>query len=208
MIRAAIFDLDGTLVDSLPGIQGALNRALAALGYPTHPAADVRRFIGRGAWWLARQALPTSAPDSAADELAAQFKADYAASWPQGTLPFPGITALLGGLAMPIGVLSNKPDPFTREIVARLFPTINFAAVAGEIPGIPPKPAPDGALTMAAALGAAPAEVLFVGDSQVDLQTATAAGMPAAIVSWGYDDSILHLPSCCRSLDALRAALP
>jgi phosphoglycolate phosphatase len=210
-VTAVLFDLDGTHVDSLPGIRGSLNRGLAALGFPGHPPAAVRGFIGDGSWWLSRRALPASAPDSMVGVLEEHFKADYAQTWAAGTHPFPGIPELLAELAdsaIPLAVLSNKPHPFTVEIVATLFPGIPFAAVRGELSGTPRKPDPAGAIAIARALRLDPADILFVGDSRVDSQTAASAGMPAAIVAWGYDDHAMpSAPHWCHDIPALRRAL-
>jgi phosphoglycolate phosphatase len=213
VIGAILFDLDGTLIDSLPGISAALNRALGASGWPSHPPAKVRTFIGDGSWWLARRALPAEAPDTAVAAVEASFKADYALSWPVGTVPFAGIPSLLSdlnSLGRPLAVLSNKPHDFTVEIVKRLFPAVAFAAVRGEIHGIARKPDPAAALAIARELALEPAKILFVGDSRVDAQTAHHAGMPAALVGWGYDDALASVTTAqhwCQDLTSLRTLL-
>jgi phosphoglycolate phosphatase len=213
VIRALLFDLDGTLVDSLPGISGSLNRALSANGWPVHPEEKVRTFIGDGSWWLARRALPPEAPDNAVGPVETDFKADYAHSWPQGTRPFNEILPLLDELnqsGLLLAVLSNKPHDFTVEIVNRLFPSISFAVVRGEIHGIARKPDPASAIALAADLAVAPAEILFVGDSRVDALTAERAGMPAAMVAWGYDDAVASVTTAqhwCRDVKTLRSLL-
>ena len=98
VIRALVFDLDGTLVESLPGIAKALNCALERLGYPTHSLDDVRRFIGRGVAVLAREAVPADAPDSQAAQLADAFRSDYAGTWQSGTHLLPGVPETLAQL--------------------------------------------------------------------------------------------------------------
>lgn len=213
MIGAIIFDLDGTLIDSLPGISASLNRALAAAGWAPHPQERVRNFIGDGSWWLARRALPVAAPDSSVAAVEAYFKADYAQSWADGTRLFAGILPLLCELnrcRLPLAVLSNKPDEFTVKIVQRLLPEVVFTAVRGAIAGIPLKPDPAAAIALAQELGLEPARVLFVGDSRVDAQTADRAGMPAALVVWGYDDELLSVTtrhSKCSDVRALRSLI-
>lgn len=191
MHGALIFDLDGTLVESLPGIAASLNRALALHGLPTHGEAAVRGFIGDGAKMLVTRAL---APGEAAlhlDSVLRAFAEDYAVSWQDGTRPYDGIIGLLADLrarGIPMAVLSNKPHAFTTEIVAKLFPEHTFAAVLGNREGLPHKPDPTGALEIAATLGIAPENCVLIGDSTMDLDTARNAGMPCIAVTWGYHD--------------------
>jgi phosphoglycolate phosphatase len=187
-----IFDLDGTLVDSLPGIAASLNRSLSHLGLPTHGSPAVRTFIGNGSLELARKAVPAGSPDELAHQVEAAFKADYAATWPDGTAPYAGIPECLAALAaagFPLAVLSNKPHDFTVEIVERLFPGLPFAPVFGQRPEIPRKPDPEAALQIARHWGLAPENCRFIGDSTIDLVTAAAAGIPAVAVTWGYHDA-------------------
>jgi phosphoglycolate phosphatase len=187
-----IFDLDGTLVDSLPGIAASLNRSLSHLGLPTHGSPAIRTFIGNGSLELARKAVPAGSPDELAHQVEAAFKADYAATWPDGTAPYAGIPECLAALAaagLPLAVLSNKPHDFTVEIVERLFPGLPFAPVFGQRPEIPRKPDPEAALQIARHWGLAPENCRFIGDSTIDLVTAAAAGIPAVAVTWGYHDA-------------------
>ena len=191
MEHGLIFDLDGTLIDSLPGISGSLNRALEASGFATHPDRDVRRFIGNGSYELARRALPSGTPEAAILEVEERFKADYAGTWPDGTMPYLGIPALLEALSAAgrrLAVLSNKPHPFTVEIVERLFPGIRFEPVTGQRPELRRKPFPDAALWIAEQWSMLPADCLLIGDSTIDLVTAQAAGMQAVATAWGYHD--------------------
>ena len=188
--RAFIFDLDGTLVESLPGIATALNRALTAQGLPTHEETAVRHFIVNGSWMLCRRAAPDQ-DDTSIDAIETRFFQEYATAWREGTHPFPGIVPLLETLTahgIPLAVFSNKPHPFTIDIVAALFPHIPFTTVLGHQPDAPRKPDPAGALEIAAALQLPPADILFVGDSTVDFETAVNAGMPPLLVDWGYHD--------------------
>lgn len=191
MQKALIFDLDGTLVESLPGIAASLNRALALHGLPRHHHAAVRGFIGDGAKMLVTRAL---APGEAAIHLESvlrSFAEDYAASWSHGTHAYPGIQELLADLKsrdIPLAVLSNKPHAFTVEIVESLFPANTFASILGNREGLPHKPDPAGALEIAASLGVDPQRCILIGDSTMDLDTARSAGMEAVAVSWGYHD--------------------
>ena len=186
-----ILDLDGTLVDSLPGIAASLNRALESQGQSAHVTAAIRGFIGNGSLELARRALPEGAPPELAFAVEAAFKEDYAVTWPNGTAPYPGIPECLAALTsngFRLAVLSNKPHPFTVEIVARLFPDVAFDLVLGQRPDAPRKPDPEAALQIARHWGMAAGNCRFVGDSTIDLATARAAGIPAVAVGWGYHD--------------------
>jgi phosphoglycolate phosphatase len=186
-----IFDLDGTLVDSLPGIAASLNRTLTAHGLSGHSDAAIRSFIGNGVNTLIQRAAPTAADPATNESLIGLFKKDYALSWSQGTQPYPGIHHLLGELqksGFQMAVLSNKPHDFTVEMVRTIFPNCHFAKVLGQRDGIPHKPDPTGALQIANSLEAAPEQCTVVGDSTMDLETATNAGMKSIGVSWGYHD--------------------
>jgi phosphoglycolate phosphatase len=184
-----IFDLDGTLIDSLPGIAASLNRALERCGLPGHADGDVRRFIGNGSYELARRAMPDGSAPTDILAVESAFKDDYAITWPEGTAPYDGIRECLENLAASgyrMAVLSNKPHPFTVEIVQRLFPGMRFDPVFGQRPDTPRKPDPEAALQIARHWDYLPERCRFIGDSTVDLETARAAGMPAIAVGWGY----------------------
>lgn len=191
MTPGLIFDLDGTLVDSLPGIAASLNRVLAADGLTEHPPAAVRGFIGDGAWNLVRRAVPPQWNDQRVTELESAFKEDYAASWDLGTTPFRGMADLLASAQQAghaLAVLSNKPHPFTVAMVEALFPDGGFRCVLGHRGGRPLKPDPSGAFEVAAALGLAPGDCSLIGDSTMDVETARRAGMRPVGVTWGYHD--------------------
>jgi phosphoglycolate phosphatase len=184
-MRAVIFDLDGTLADTVGEIGAAMNQALAERGLPTHPLDAYRDFVGEGAMVLARRALP---PGSDADlaALVASFLVYYE---PIELLspPYPGIPELLDALAgVPKAVVSNKPDGNTRRIIAHTFSRWRWEAVLGMRPELPKKPDPAMALEAARRLGVAPADCTFVGDTAIDVATARAAGMRAVGVSWGF----------------------
>ncbi len=191
MKQGLLFDLDGTLVDSLPGITASLNHALAGKGFPTHGGLEVRRFIGNGSWMLAKRAAPRDSPDEVVAAIEQAFKAHYDLHWQEGTVPFPGVPEVLAELRAkghPMAVLSNKPHPFTTVIVERLFPGIRFDAVLGQKQGIPHKPDPAGALEIVRIFGLPPEDCVLVGDSTIDLETARNAGIRSVAVSWGYHD--------------------
>jgi phosphoglycolate phosphatase len=189
--QGLIFDLDGTLVDSLQGIAASLNLALAASGLPPHPPEVVRGFIGNGARVLIRRAAPVDADQSLLDTLEQAFKVDYDLTWPTGTFAYDGIVDLLEILqsrGYPLAVLSNKPHPFTVAMVSRMFPSIRFASVLGQRAGIPHKPDPAGALEISVVLEMLPRDCAVIGDSTMDIETARNAGMRAIAVTWGFHD--------------------
>ena len=179
MIRAVIFDLDGTLINSLPGIAASLNRVLKSNDLPTHEESVVRTFIGDGITKLVERALP-AASMAELDRLVPLMMADYAATWQDGSKPYDGVTEVLQDLlnhGLRIAVFSNKPDVYCQEITDTLFPTIPFTKVLGQRDGVPVKPDPTGALDIATALEADPSEIAFLGDSTIDLITAKNAKM-------------------------------
>ena len=191
MKQGLIFDLDGTLVDSLRGIAASLNHALSASGLPVHPDLAVREFIGNGSRILIQRAAPANADEALIDQVEQAFKADYDLTWQNGTIAYDGITELLEALqtrGYPLAVLSNKPHPFTETIVSRMFPTIRFTTVLGQRTGIPHKPDPAGALEIAHSLHLRPEDCIVIGDSTMDLETARNAGMRAIAVTWGFHD--------------------
>lgn len=191
MKHGLIFDLDGTLVDSLRGIAASLNKALAASGLPAHPPKSVRSFIGNGARILVRRAAPADADEALLRTVEQAFKSHYDLNWPDGTAVYDGIDDLLATLQQrghPLAVLSNKPHPFTGAIVSKIFPTVRFSAVLGQRDGIPHKPDPAGALEIAASLHLPTEHCIVIGDSTMDLETARNAGMRAVAVTWGFQD--------------------
>jgi len=189
---AVIFDLDGTLADTLTDIAAAMNRVLAAHGLPEHEPAAYKLMIGCGLRNLVREALP---PERRDDETVAschaEMMADYGRRCLEATRPYEGVPELLAHLAdeeIALAVLSNKADELTQRIVAALFAPDIFAEVVGRRPDLPAKPDPAAALLIAERLGAAPERVAYLGDSGVDMRTATAAGMIAIGVTWGFRD--------------------
>lgn len=191
MTPSLIFDLDGTLVDSLPGIAQSLNRALAAKQLPEHSQQAVRSFIGNGLQMLVKRGAPADAGDELIDELVQLFKDDYQHTWVEGTHPYPAVTHLLKELQADghqLAVLSNKTQEFTRSITHQLFPLIHFTLVVGQQDGIPHKPHPLGALRIANAMGCAPKHCILIGDSAADIETATNAEMQHIACTWGYQD--------------------
>ena len=186
-----LFDLDGTLVDSLPGIAATLNRTLDAHGLPGHSHTMVRSFVGNGLRNLVMRAAPQGAQPALIESLLSLYRKDYDLTWQHGTSAYPGVRSMLAELqaeGRPLAVLSNKVHDFTVTMVREIFPEIHFARVLGQREGVPHKPDPAGALQIAEALDAAPRNCVMVGDSTMDLETAAHAGMRGIAVSWGYHD--------------------
>ncbi len=187
-IEAVVFDLDGTLADTLADIADSTNRVLAARGLPTHERAAYRLFVGEGVTRLVARVLPRDA-QHLADEVASAFKEDYAEHLVKETRPYAGIPELVEALVarrLPIAVLSNKPDWATRKVVRALFPNVPFAAVVGFREEVPRKPDPTAALAIAEELGVSPERCALVGDTATDMKTAVAAGMMPVGVLWGF----------------------
>lgn len=187
---AAIFDLDGTLVDSLRDIGEAMNHALAAHGLPTYPLDVYRQLVGEGVRRLTERTVPAERPELI-DPVLAEYRRFYTEHLLVSTRPFEGIEPLLDALCargMRLAVLSNKPDPATQTIVRALFSRWPLRAVQGERSDVPRKPDPTGALQLARVLETEPSRCLFVGDSGIDMQTAVNAGMLPVGVLWGLRD--------------------
>lgn len=167
-----------------------MNAVLARLGFPTHPTDAYRYFVGDGTDCFARRVLPKDHLDDAAvNKCLAAMKAEYGRRWPENTKPYPGIPELLSALdelGLPKVVLSNKSDDFTRIMVASLLSQWSFEIVRGVGPSVPPKPDPTAAIEIARQLQIPPDEFLYLGDTNTDMQTASAAGMYAAGALWGF----------------------
>jgi phosphoglycolate phosphatase len=188
--KAVLFDLDGTLLDTLDDLADSTNAALAAMGLPVHPVDAYRYFVGDGLENLVRRVMGPRAsdPDAVAHgiELA---RREYAHRWADKSKPYPGIPDLLDQLTarrIPMTVFSNKPDEFTQLCIARLLPSWHFAVVQGASAAFPKKPDPSGAIAIAAKLGVAPTDCLYLGDTNTDMRTAVAAGMYPVGVLWGF----------------------
>ena len=201
-MRAFIFDLDGTLIDSLEDIGQACNDVLASHGYPVHPLPKYRYYVGRGFHKLVGDALPAGeAARLSSDDLSAliaEARAQYGKNMCVRTKPYEGITNALLALAdqgHPLAVLSNKPDDLTVELVQRYFPDVPFAQIRGGREGVPLKPEADAPLDMLRQMSVMPSASFYVGDSNVDIFTARNAGMTSIGVAWGF-----------RGADELRAA--
>lgn len=205
-----IFDLDGTILNTLDDLAEAANRALTEAGYAPRPMDDIRRFIGNGVAKLIRRALPPEAGDDEAARVLASFKAIYLAHVNDRTVPYPGIPELLdamGQAGVKAAVNSNKVHEATKLLCDVHFGR-RIAMALGEQPDIPRKPAPDGAFRIMGALNVQPGRTLYVGDGDADILTAKNAGIDAAWVSWGYrrreELAGLDIPRTFDTVEALR----
>lgn len=183
-----MFDLDGTLADSLADLANATNTALAALGCPTHLREKYRVLVGDGARVLCERALPADRQDLI-EEVLKRMRAHYDAHCFDETRLYPGIAELVSELhrrQYRLAVLSNKPDVFTKRMIEHYFRPSPFDAVHGQQAGVPLKPDPTGALGIARDLGIPAKEWLYLGDTNTDMRTAKAAGMIAVGVLWGF----------------------
>ncbi len=187
---AVLFDLDGTLLDTLADVADATNAALAQLGFPGHPVEAYKYFIGDGMEQLARRVLgPNAEYPALVARCVQRIREHYARCWACKTRPYPYIPELLDELAwrkVPMAVLSNKPQDFTRLCVERLLGRWRFDAVVGAGGQFPPKPHPAAALHIAGLLGLPPARIVYLGDTNTDMQTATGAGMFPVGALWGF----------------------
>jgi phosphoglycolate phosphatase len=189
-IDGVIFDLDGTLIDTLEDIGDAMNRVLDAEGVPRHAYEEYRYLVGRGLWSLAEDSLPPERRDEqTVRRCHERMLADYGRNSLVKTHVYDGVPEMLRGLraaGLPLAVFSNKSDHLTQDLVRALLDPSDFHVVRGALAGAPLKPDPTVALELAVAVGVEPARVAYVGDSSIDMRTATAAGMPAVGVSWGF----------------------
>ncbi|MGZ0163058.1 MAG: HAD family hydrolase [Planctomycetales bacterium] len=188
--KAVIFDLDGTLLDTLADIGNAANDVLAERGHPTHNLEAYRHFIGDGVATLFQRILPEGLPTpKLIFECVSEFAVSYGRRWNENSQLYPGIADLLDELVrqnVPIAILSNKPHDFVGVCVAEFLSAWPFDPVLGQREGIPRKPDPAGVMEVAESLKVAPEECVYVGDSSVDMLTAKNSGAFAVGVAWGF----------------------
>jgi len=188
--RAVLFDLDGTLLDTIKDIADSVNIALTQLGFPRHEVEAYKYFVGDGREALAIRTLPEDCRDQVnVDRLSASIEIKYSKRWVKNTLAYPGIPDMLGtltDLGIKMAILSNKPQASTEEMVSGLLPQWHFELVFGAQSSIPMKPDPTSALQIARRLNIPSAEFLYLGDTDVDMKTASAAGMYAVGALWGF----------------------
>lgn len=192
-IRGVIFDLDGTLLDTVEDIGHAANEALGSKGLPTHAIPSYRDFVGHGSLELMRRAAADpvhgEAEESVVIELEAAFQAAYEHHWSRATRPYPGIEELLDSIAekgLSMAVLSNKPHRFTRKCVLSLLPRWTFSPIFGQRVQVAKKPDPAAALDIANGWDLPVTDLALVGDTTIDLETGRNAGMQPIGVTWGF----------------------
>lgn len=184
-----IFDLDGTLLDTLQDLAAAVNFALRKNGMEEHSIDDIRRFVGNGVRKLIERAVPDGSKNPRIDEVFADFRSYYMQHSLDTTKPYDGITEILQELKQrgcKMAVVSNKMMAATQELVAHFFPEIEVAIGENEAEGIRKKPAPDMVFEALNRLGAEAESAVYIGDSDVDIQTAKNAGVPCISVLWGF----------------------
>ena len=188
MKHAVIFDLDGTLLNTLGDLRAATNHALEVRGLPPHSMEEIRQFIGNGIRLLICRAMPEGTPEAEIDAALDDFKAYYAAHIHDRTVPYDGIPQLLTALrkrGIQVAVLSNKIDSASQQLIEYFFPG-KTDVVFGAHVGVPRKPDPTSCRMVMQQLGVQPEQVLYVGDSGTDMQTAKNAGLYAVGVTWGF----------------------
>lgn len=186
-IKAIVFDMDGTLLDSLSGLHHSTNAALTQLGYPPRSEEEVRSFVGNGVGKLIERALPGGRDNPDYEACLAAFKEDYKSAMFSGTAIYDGICPLLQTLSdkgYRLAVVSNKIDSAVKALSSHFFGDL-FPVSIGEREGIARKPAPDSVWAALQELGVNRDEAIYVGDSEVDLETARNAGIPCLSVTWG-----------------------
>lgn len=188
MIRTVIFDMDGTLLDTLDDLTNAVNFGLESLEYPKRNRDEIRSFMGNGLEVLIRKALPEGAKEDDVLPAMAAFKDYYAVHGNDCTIPYDGIQNLLGALreqGIRMAVLSNKYEAAVVELAAEYFPG-DFDVIRGERENVSKKPAPDAIFSIMEELSVTAEETMYVGDSEVDMETGNNAGVLTIGVLWGF----------------------
>lgn len=186
-----LFDLDGTLLNTIEDLGDSMNSVLVNHGWPVFSIKDYKDKVGDGIEKLVQRSIPfnLSYDTEKLTPFVQEFISTYEQRWHQKTVPYPGIVSILHSLqekGVKIAVLSNKMDTFTQLCIQHFFPDIRFDSVQGSIPDTPKKPDPSSALQIADKLGLSPESILYIGDTPIDMKTANNAGMQAIGVSWGF----------------------
>ncbi len=191
MIKGIIFDLDGTLIDTISDIGKSVNAVLEDYGYKTYPLSAYRDMVGHGFAVLIKKAMPKGLKPEQYEEALAKFTYYYDQYYMDSTRPYPDIQDLLNKLkerGLKLAVNSNKRNDYTEKLIKHFFPDIPFTAVFGARENIPNKPDPYTALEIIAMMGLNKEEVLYIGDSETDINTGHNAGLKTVGVAWGFSD--------------------
>lgn len=189
-VQAVVFDLDGTLLDTLQDLTNAVNAALEHMGMPFHSMEEVRIFVGNGVKKLMERAIPEGLANPKFEETYAFFRKYYAAHCKENTRPYDGVIELMKELRLQgkkVAIVSNKMDPAVKILNEDYFMGLTDAAI-GESEVVPKKPAPDMVMKALEELGVSTDQAVYVGDSEVDIQTATNSNLPCVSVTWGFRD--------------------
>lgn len=187
MVKGVIFDLDGTLIDTIEGLANSVNHAMDFYGFPNHSVEKYRTFVGNGVGKLVERALPEDKKDLAV-EARKIFEKHYSETMLEVLPVYEGIWDLIEYLKkknIKMAVNTNKMDVFAKPMIKKVFGDI-FEGVLGEVSDLPRKPAPDGSLTLLKKMGIEKEECIYIGDSQVDINTAKNSGMTGICVTWGF----------------------
>ncbi|MBR0162086.1 MAG: HAD family hydrolase [Oscillospiraceae bacterium] len=188
--QAVLFDMDGTVLDTLDDLTNAVNASLRHFSLPPVSRETVRQSLGNGAKYLIEHCVPEGVSEEDRDRILTWYKPWYDAHCRIETRPYPGILPMMERLkakGLRLAIISNKPDPAVQELAAAFFPGLLETAV-GERASVRRKPSPDAVLTAAAEMGVSVSDCVYVGDSEVDIQTARNAGMDCLSVCWGFRD--------------------
>lgn len=188
--KAAIFDMDGTILDTLEDLRDSVNASLAWAGFPARTAEEIRAFVGNGAKRLIERAVPDGTDEDTAGRILAYYRSYYEAHAQVKTAPYPGVCELLDSLraaGVKLAVVSNKPDAAVKKLAGHYFPGVFHAAI-GAMDGVAVKPAPDALRSAMRLLRVTAEETVYIGDSDVDVMTAKNAGTAGLFVTWGFRD--------------------
>ena len=186
--KLAVFDLDGTLLDTLEDLMNAVNDGLRKKNYPERNLEEIRSFVGNGMQNLIRKSVPQGTAEADMQEVLAYFREFYKIHCKDCTRPYKGVSKALEVLkekGIHLAMLSNKPDFAVGQLADQYFPGL-FEMAAGEREGIPRKPAPDALWSVMEEFGCSKDDIVYIGDSEVDVKTAQNAGIPLIAVSWGF----------------------
>ncbi len=202
--KAIIFDLDGTLLDTLQDLANSVNTILSQKGFKEHPVDNFRFFVGEGIEVLVKKALPADkAEGKYITGIVNEVKEEYSRRWSEHTRPYPGVPEMLDFLQernIPKAIFSNKPHEFTTATVEALLPGWDFTDVCGIKTGVSPKPDPQGALFIAEKMQIKPEKIIYLGDTRTDMQTAVAGNFFPVGALWGFRPAEELLDSGARIL--------